>query len=521
MDVSPPLPPPLPLLNTTSSFLQTLLDLATQSPLPSQPDLSSYPPYPHNTTTTNISHYLNGTWGEAGGGGTRGGGGGGMRGGRGVPVGMQVQVPVYVAIFVLSVVGNVLVVVTLAQNKKMRTVTNVFLLNLAVSDLLLAVFCMPFTIIPLLLRSFVFGEVMCVLIRYVQGLSVAVSCFTLVAISLERYFAICRPLQSRSWQTRSHAYRSIAVCWLLAAVLMLPVAVFHQLKKMRRAYICVELWEDADWEKAYTVLINLMLLLLPVLLMSLAYGCVCYTLWAGIRLEARSEQDCQRKIDSRGGGGGGEGGEGTSAGYNHHHHHNNNGLSLNSDPRRQTLSPTTPTSTTTTSSGSSNHHHHSTTSTSLSRPFRRFEAHRAMRQSNSEKSRAAKKRVIKMLFMIVIEFFVFWTPVYVIGTWIVFDRKSAVRHISPMVKSLFHLLSYVSACCNPITYCFMNSNFRQGFLAAFRCLGRRRHVYASRRSEFSFSGHTLSTRGAATCHTLATTTYDKIRDSDDVSEKSF
>lgn len=153
----------------------------------------------------------------------------------------------------------------------------------------------------------------------------------------------------------------------------------------------------------------------------------------------------------------------------------------------------------------------------VSRPFRRFEAHRAMRQSNSEKSRAAKKRVIKMLFMIVVEFFVFWTPNYVIGTWIVFDYPSAQSNISPMVKSLFHLLSYVSACCNPITYCFMNKNFRQGFLAAFRCL-RRRHVYASRRSEYSFSGNTASTRTGVS---NVTTNYDKIRDSDEISEKSF
>ncbi|KAK2146645.1 hypothetical protein LSH36_592g01002 [Paralvinella palmiformis] len=51
----------------------------------------------------------------------------------------------------------------------MRTVTNVFLMNLSVSDLLLAVFCMPFTLIPTLLKNFIFGKAMCILIRYMQG----------------------------------------------------------------------------------------------------------------------------------------------------------------------------------------------------------------------------------------------------------------------------------------------------------------------------------------------------------------
>lgn len=81
----------------------------------------------------------------------------------------KVLIPLYAVIFVLAVVGNLLVILTLFQNKRMRTVTNVLLLNLSVSDILLAVFCMPFTFIPVLLRNFPFGAVMCVMIRYLQG----------------------------------------------------------------------------------------------------------------------------------------------------------------------------------------------------------------------------------------------------------------------------------------------------------------------------------------------------------------
>lgn len=54
----------------------------------------------------------------------------------------------------------------------------------------------------------------------------SVSTFSLVAIAIERYNAICNPLQSRVWQTRSHAYRVIAVTWLVSALLMLPYPVF-------------------------------------------------------------------------------------------------------------------------------------------------------------------------------------------------------------------------------------------------------------------------------------------------------
>lgn len=77
--------------------------------------------------------------------------------------------PLYLIIFLLAVVGNVLVILTLVHNKRMRTVTNLFLLNLAISDLLLGIFCMPFTLVGMLLRDFIFGEMMCKLLPYLQG----------------------------------------------------------------------------------------------------------------------------------------------------------------------------------------------------------------------------------------------------------------------------------------------------------------------------------------------------------------
>lgn len=75
----------------------------------------------------------------------------------------------YSIIFVLAVVGNLLVIITLTLNRSMRSVTNIFLLNLAISDLLLGVFCMPATLVGVLLRRFIFGRFMCHLISYMQS----------------------------------------------------------------------------------------------------------------------------------------------------------------------------------------------------------------------------------------------------------------------------------------------------------------------------------------------------------------
>lgn len=123
-----------------------------------------------------------------------------------------------------------------------------------------------------------------------SGVSVSVSCFTLVAISLERYFAICRPLHSRTWQTVTHAYVSIAICWGLSAVVTIPIAIYTTLRPIHHINKCTEEWPNKLGEQIYTAALDFILLLIPIFIMSMAYGMVCYTLWKGIHMDARAEK---------------------------------------------------------------------------------------------------------------------------------------------------------------------------------------------------------------------------------------
>lgn len=82
----------------------------------------------------------------------------------------------------------------------------------------------------------------------------SVSTFSLVAIAIERYNAICNPLKSRVWQTRSHAYRVIAATWLLSAFLMLPYPIYSKTKPRKvnpSYYDCYHDWPGDHIKQAW------------------------------------------------------------------------------------------------------------------------------------------------------------------------------------------------------------------------------------------------------------------------------
>ncbi|XP_008296962.1 cholecystokinin receptor [Stegastes partitus] len=386
------------------------------------------------------------------------------------------RILLYSLIFFLSVFGNLLIIVVLTVNKRMRTVTNTFLLSLAVSDLMMAIFCMPFTLIPSILKDFIFGAAMCKIVSYLMGISVSISTFSLVAIAIERYSAICNPLKSRAWQTRSHAYRVIAATWVLAFVIMIPYPIISHLESFQRpdnstAHQCRHKWPVATAEQTWYILLLLVLFAIPGVVMIVAYGLISRELYRGIQFEMGHKKD---STDVK------------------------NGL------------------TATVSSGSDDgdgcyvnvvQRPHSMEMSAMATSGRAIKAERP-RSNTSEAKLEAKKRVIRMLVVIVVLFFLCWMPLYCANTWRAFDDVSAKHALSGAPIAFIHLLCYTSACVNPIIYCFMNTRFRKALFATFSCCAapcHRRHrrglrdneedVMATGASMSKFSYTTVSTMG--------------------------
>ncbi|OXB82921.1 UNVERIFIED_CONTAM: hypothetical protein H355_003363 [Colinus virginianus] len=349
-----------------------------------------------------------------------------------------IRILLYCLIFLLSVLGNILVITVLIRNKQMRTVTNTFLLSLAVSDLMLCLFCMPFTLIPNLLKDFIFGSTVCKTATYFMGISVSVSTFNLVAISLERYSAICKPLQSRVWQTKSHALKVIAATWCVSFTIMSPYPIYSKLVPFTKynnstANMCRLLWPSDVIQQSWYTFLLLILFLIPGIIMMVAYGLISLELYKGIKFDTSQRRSSrERKLST------------SIAKYE-----DGDGCYLHKAKRKRKV------------------------------PLQQLSAMSnskidRVRSSSSSANLMAKKLVIRMLMVIVVLFFICWTPIFSVNAWRAFDTASADLHLSGAPISFIHLLSYTSACVNPIIYCFMNKRFRMGFLATFTCCTKRK-----------------------------------------------
>ena len=104
--------------------------------------------------------------------------------------------------------------------------------------------------------------------------------------------------------------------------------------------------------------------------------------------------------------------------------------------------------------------------------FAKKDSHTSVRRCNAESCLNTKRHVLKMLLVVVFEFFICWTPLYVVNTMQFFAPKVLYEGLGYTAISLLQLLAQASCCCNPITYCFMSSSFRVAFLRAFGCAKR-------------------------------------------------
>lgn len=195
-----------------------------------------------------------------------------------------IKIILYVIIFVTSVFANILVCMVILRRRKMKTVTNYFILNLAVADLTLTCICIPFDIpVQELNYSWPYGSLMRKILYPLQTFLLFVSVYTLTAVSLARQRAIVHPLKTELTTTGA---KIVIVCvWFFAIVPVTPY--FRALKFNPVAQSCEESWHDSLTTKVYPTSIFFFQYILPFCIMFTAYFSI------GRELKKRAENGNQ------------------------------------------------------------------------------------------------------------------------------------------------------------------------------------------------------------------------------------
>ena len=152
-------------------------------------------------------------------------------------------------IFIIGVIGNVSVIVVFLRVKTMRTVTNHYLINLAIADLLFFLAAVPQFWI-LYATSVVFADYKeisrpyCKLTMFATDVGIIVSGLTVILVTLERYVAICWPHKFKQLSTRPRAILVCGLIWLFTSLYKIPTIVFADLYKFNLIWPNGTIYED-------------------------------------------------------------------------------------------------------------------------------------------------------------------------------------------------------------------------------------------------------------------------------------
>lgn len=185
----------------------------------------------------------------------------------------------YGLIFAIGLVGNALTLYAMRRKRRDRfSVIDIFIANLALSDIMLCLFAVPITPIYSLYHGYwVFGPILCKALAFAQGSSVYISTFTMISIAHLRYQLIVHPLSDS--MSKLTAFLLNLLTWILGFLVTLPYLMHVGLLPENCSIkFCDESWDheiDRFWFSVITIILQFCL---PFIAVSFFYGSIFWKL---------------------------------------------------------------------------------------------------------------------------------------------------------------------------------------------------------------------------------------------------
>ncbi|XP_063881506.1 somatostatin receptor type 2-like [Scylla paramamosain] len=155
--------------------------------------------------------------------------------------------------FLVGLCGNTLVIYVVTRFSKMQTVTNLYILNLAIADELFVI-GVPFLMTTTIMEYWPFGFIMCKLYMITTSLNQFTSSLFLTIMSADRYIAVCHPISSPKFRTPMISKLVSLTAWTLSALMIVPVFMYSNiLNESNGQASCNIYWPDSVGVRGYTV----------------------------------------------------------------------------------------------------------------------------------------------------------------------------------------------------------------------------------------------------------------------------
>ncbi|ELW47746.1 Vasopressin V1b receptor [Tupaia chinensis] len=312
----------------------------------------------------------------------------------------KAEIAVLATVLLLAMGGNLAVLLSLGQAGRKRSRMHLFVLHLALTDLGMALF----QVLPQLLWDITYRfqgpDLLCRAVKYLQGLSMFASTYMLLAMTLDRYLAVCHPLRSLQQPSQS-SYPLIAAPWLLAAILSLPQVFIFSLREVIQGSGVLDCWADFRFPwgpRAYITWTAMAIFVLPVAMLTVCYSLICHEICKNLKVKTQAW-----RVGARGW------------------------------RAWDRSSPSAPAA-----------------------------AMRGMpsRVSSISTISRAKIRTVKMTFVIVLAYIACWAPFFSVQMWSVWDKNAPDEgeDSTNVAFTISMLLGNLNCCCNPWVYMGFNSH---------------------------------------------------------------
>uniref|UniRef100_UPI00358ED2F0 somatostatin receptor type 1-like n=1 Tax=Myxine glutinosa TaxID=7769 RepID=UPI00358ED2F0 len=211
---------------------------------------------------------------------------------------------IYGVVCIIGLLGNSMVIYVILRYAKMKTATNIYILNLAVADELFML-SVPFLAVSSAMHHWPFGPFLCRLVLSVDGINMFTSIFCLTVLSVDRYVAVVHPIKAARYR-RPTVAKAINCCvWALSLLVILPVIVFADTRPGRSdgsgGIVCNMMWPHVYWSMAFVVYVFLVGFLVPMVAICLCYLLIVLklrvvALKAGWQQRRRSERKITRMV---------------------------------------------------------------------------------------------------------------------------------------------------------------------------------------------------------------------------------